>query len=257
MQSDQGLNSLLTELLGITEYINGEQRPGWYFAQDDLNLRILCIFTGTLSLDLAYMMIWYFTFLSTETISYILLLLFRDLTLIMLIKLRWHSPFQFSANQITWSRLLIKIHILNGKQCRSRSFGFFRSQLIWIYTVSKGRLYPGSAWLELISLSTIFQFMLSQLPNGWRKKRSGQIRKNNDLPSNEKEPSCQKPIRAEVSAGEYTTLPSTHKQSNFNVSNTFGQWKFVLDMGNSRHWGLVIELGHVYNLGMSFPSYIK
>ena len=30
---------------------------------------------------------------------------------------------------------MIKIYILNGKQCRSRSVGFFRSQLIWIYTV--------------------------------------------------------------------------------------------------------------------------
>ena len=35
--------------------------------------------------------------------------------------------------------------MLNGKQCRSRSVGFFRSQLIWIYTVCKGRVYPGSA----------------------------------------------------------------------------------------------------------------
>ena len=33
----------------------------------------------------------------------------------------------------------------NGKQCRSRSVGFFRSQLIWIYTVCKRRTYPGSA----------------------------------------------------------------------------------------------------------------
>ena len=33
----------------------------------------------------------------------------------------------------------------NGKQCRSRSVGFFRSQLIWIYTVCKCRVYPGSA----------------------------------------------------------------------------------------------------------------
>ena len=40
----------------------------------------------------------------------------------------------------------VAIHyILNGKQCRSRSVGFFRSQLIWIYTVCKGRVYPGSA----------------------------------------------------------------------------------------------------------------
>ena len=43
------------------------------------------------------------------------------------------------------SRLLIQIHILNDKQCKSRSVGFFRSQLIWIYTVCKDRAYPGSA----------------------------------------------------------------------------------------------------------------
>ena len=63
------------------------------------------------------------------------------LTLAMLNKLRYHAHFQFSANQITWSRLSIKIFILNGKQCRSRSVG----QLICIYTVCKGRAYPGSA----------------------------------------------------------------------------------------------------------------
>ena len=44
----------------------------------------------------------------------------------------------------------IKIHILNDKQCRSRSVGFFRSQLIWICTVCKGRVYPGSAGQGLI-----------------------------------------------------------------------------------------------------------
>ena len=37
------------------------------------------------------------------------------------------------------------IHIPYGKQCKSKSVGFFRSQLIWIYTVCKGRVYPGSA----------------------------------------------------------------------------------------------------------------
>ena len=68
-----------------------------------------------------------------------------ELTLVLLNKLRCHTLFKFSANQITWSRLLIWIHILNGKQCRSRSVSFFRSQLIWIYTVCKGRIYPGSA----------------------------------------------------------------------------------------------------------------
>ena len=69
----------------------------------------------------------------------------RILTLVLLNKLRCHTLFKFSANQIAWYRLLIWIHILNGKQCRSRSVGFFRSQLIWIYTVCKGKVYPGSA----------------------------------------------------------------------------------------------------------------
>ena len=52
------------------------------------------------------------------------------LTPVLLNRLRCHTYFQFSANQITWSSLLIQIHILNDKQCRSRSVGFFRSQLI-------------------------------------------------------------------------------------------------------------------------------
>ena len=55
-----------------------------------------------------------------------------------------------SANQITWSGMLIWIHIRNGKQCRSRSVGFFRSQLIWVYIVCKGRVYPDSAGQGLI-----------------------------------------------------------------------------------------------------------
>ena len=42
-------------------------------------------------------------------------------------------PTLFSASQNTFSRLLI-LHILNDKQCRSRSIGF-RSQLVWIYIV--------------------------------------------------------------------------------------------------------------------------
>ena len=73
------------------------------------------------------------------------------LTLVMVntSKLRCHTHFSFLANQITWSRFLIEIHIFNDKQCRSRSDGFFRSQLIWIYIVCKGRTYPGSAGLGL------------------------------------------------------------------------------------------------------------
>ena len=35
-----------------------------------------------------------------------------------------------------------KLALLNDKLCRFRSVGFFRSQLIWIYTVCKGGVYP-------------------------------------------------------------------------------------------------------------------
>ena len=66
------------------------------------------------------------------------------LILVLLNKLRRHTHFYFSANQITLSRLFLYSHILKGKQCRSRSVGF-RNQLIWSYTVCKGRVYPGSA----------------------------------------------------------------------------------------------------------------
>ena len=64
-------------------------------------------------------------------------------TIVMLNKLRCHTHFQFSANQITWSRLLIKFTywITNS----------FRSQMIWIYTVCKGRAYPGLAGLGLMT----------------------------------------------------------------------------------------------------------
>ena len=60
-QSDQGLHCLLTESLDTTEYKNGEQRPGWYFAhaQDDLNLRILCMYEG-----IFYLFIYLFIFVS-------------------------------------------------------------------------------------------------------------------------------------------------------------------------------------------------
>ena len=71
------------------------------------------------------------------------------LTLVMLNKLRCHAHLSYSTNQITPSRLLIQIHILNDKQCRSRSVGFFRSQLIWIYAVCKSRVYQGSVRLGL------------------------------------------------------------------------------------------------------------
>ena len=38
-------------------------------------------------------------------------------------KLRCHAHFQFEANQITWTAVLIEIHIFKDKQCRSRSVG--------------------------------------------------------------------------------------------------------------------------------------
>ena len=51
-QSDQDLHCPLKEPLDITECMNGEQRPGWNFvnAQDDLNLRILCMYEGIFNL---------------------------------------------------------------------------------------------------------------------------------------------------------------------------------------------------------------
>ena len=41
----------------------------------------------------------------------------------------------------------------NGKQCRCRSVGFFRSLLIWIYTVCEGRAYHCSAGQGLTHFS--------------------------------------------------------------------------------------------------------
>ena len=59
------------------------------------------------------------------------------LTLALLNTLRCHAHFSFKANQITWSGFLTEIHIFNVKECRSRSVGFFRSQLILIYKFAK------------------------------------------------------------------------------------------------------------------------
>ena len=52
---------------------------------------------------------------------------------------------------------------LNGKQCRSRSVGFFRSQLIWNYTVCKGKVYPGSSRTR-VKLSSIDKQRLIYYP---------------------------------------------------------------------------------------------
>ena len=52
------------------------------------------------------------------------------------------------------------IYILNDKQCRSRSVGFFRSQLIWICTVCKGSVYPGPAGQGLRYPNTMGQYSI-------------------------------------------------------------------------------------------------
>ena len=44
-------------------------------------------------------------------------------------------PLLISSQSDYISGFLIEIRIFNDKQCRFRSVGFFRSQLIWIYTV--------------------------------------------------------------------------------------------------------------------------
>ena len=65
-------------------------------------------------------------------------------------KLRCHALFKFSANRITWSRLLIEIHILNGKQYRSRSVGFWEANWSGSSLFAKAvyiqvqHIYPGS-----------------------------------------------------------------------------------------------------------------
>ena len=83
-----------------------------------------------------------------------------SLTLVVLNKLRCHTHFQFSANQITRSRLLMQTFILYDNECRSRSVSFFSSQLIWIYTVSKDGAYPSLAGLELIPKATNYSKLL-------------------------------------------------------------------------------------------------
>ena len=73
-----------------------------------------------------------------------------------------HTHFYLSANQITWSRLLIQIHIVNDKQCSSRSV----KKPTDLDLHFKARAYPGSAGLGLgfynpISLSfAVIQFFL-------------------------------------------------------------------------------------------------
>ena len=86
------------------------------------------------------------------------------ITLAWLNKLRCHTHFKLSANQIAWSRLMIQMYILNGKQCRSRSVGFWRSQLIWIYTICKGRVCMGSDQLLPVQKGFFLLFNVQHWP---------------------------------------------------------------------------------------------
>ena len=56
----------------------------------------------------------------------------------------------------------------NDKQCRSRSVDFFRSQLIWIYTVCKGRVYPGSVGQGLINTNYWSNLYISPWNAMWK-----------------------------------------------------------------------------------------
>ena len=67
------------------------------------------------------------------------------LTFAMLKKIKMTHPLLI----VSQSNYLIQIHLRNDKQCRSRSVGFF-SQMIWIFTVYKDRVYSGSAGQGLI-----------------------------------------------------------------------------------------------------------
>ena len=90
---------------------------------------VLQYVNGNASMDLLY--IWYdnrywskILFGTTPSPAYDQKVKVTNLEIyvkVLLNKLSCHAHFQFSANQMMWSRLLIQIHILNGKQCRSRS----------------------------------------------------------------------------------------------------------------------------------------
>ena len=102
-----------------------ESLPYWVDVQADLSLywshrsycRLCCVLAWMLSATI----------------------LLSTLTLILLSNLISHTHFWISTNQITSYNVFIQIHKLTDKQCRSWSDGFFRSHLIWSYTVCKSR----------------------------------------------------------------------------------------------------------------------
>ena len=56
----KNLSLVYAESLDTTECMNGDQRPGRYFAhmQDYLNLSILCMLEGNFSLDASQMLLY-------------------------------------------------------------------------------------------------------------------------------------------------------------------------------------------------------
>ena len=79
--------------------------------------------------------------------------------LIQIVDINSHTSWQTVQIQISWLLQICKgrTYPKQCKQCRFRSIGFFRSQLIRICTVCKGRTYPSSAglglsvWIHLLS----------------------------------------------------------------------------------------------------------
>ena len=78
-------------------------------------------------------------------------LLYYTLTLVMLNKLRCHPTSNFQPIRLLDPGVWYKFAYLMANSADPKSVGFFRSQLIWIYTVFKGRVYPGSAGQGLIT----------------------------------------------------------------------------------------------------------
>ena len=81
--------------------------------------------------------------------------------------------------------MLVQIHILINKWCRSSSVGFFRSQLILICRVYKGRAYLGSAGPRVIWRKLFNQHLLSDWNNVYNitilKKQNERKKKDSKL----------------------------------------------------------------------------
>ena len=72
-QSDQDFPCQPTESLDMTECMNGQQRPRWYFVhvQDGLKLRILHMFEGTFLFDIASLITMYFGYFLSQAKKFV------------------------------------------------------------------------------------------------------------------------------------------------------------------------------------------